>query len=81
MILAFVREIHFVLLVIQYPLLKASFVIKGFQGWIPASTLVYVFYPLSHQLYPGGLRKQDTILWRHSQPVAEASKVTSSASD
>lgn len=48
MMLAFVREIYFVLWVIWYALWKASFVIKGFQSWVPASTLVYVFYLLIH---------------------------------
>ena len=80
-ILAFVREIHFVLLVTQCLLLKVASVIKRVWGWIPASTLVYAFYPFIHQLYPGGLRKQATFLWRGSQPVFEASKVFSSASD
>lgn len=72
---------HFVLLVVWYPLMKASFVLKGFQGWIPACTLICVFYSLIHQLYPGDLRKQYTILQRGSQPVSEASKANSSASD
>lgn len=80
-ILAIVREIHLVLLVIPYPLPKASSLNKGAWGWIPASTLVYALYPLIHQLNSGGLRKQDTFLWRGSQSVFEASKVTSSASD
>lgn len=69
------------LLVIRYPLLKASSVINGVRGWIPASTLVYALNPLIHQLNSGGLRKQDTFLWRGSQSIFEALKVTSSASD
>lgn len=72
---------HFVLFAVWYPLMKASFVLMGFQGWIPACTLICVFYFLIQQLYPGKLRKQYTILQRGSQPVSEASKANSSASD
>lgn len=74
MVLFFVRDIHLVLMVVWYPLLKASFVLKGFQGWILACTLIFVFYSLIHQLYPRDQRKQYTIFQRGTQPVSEASK-------
>lgn len=45
------------LLTIQYPLMKASFLAEEVCGWLSASTMVYTLSPLIQQLYSGGLRK------------------------
>lgn len=73
MVLFFVRDIHLVLLVIWYPVLKATFILQGFQVWILACTLIFVFYSLIHQLYSCDQRRQSTVFQRGSQPISEAS--------